>query len=224
MKHLLCNNELLQRIESNLAPFETITHEKAGLKLKQAAVAITIVNIRHNPAIYGIEYKASWVDHAAIVLTQRAARLRKHSGQWALPGGRMDAGETPEETALRELEEEVGLSLGQERVIGRLDDFTTRSGFIMKPVVIWGGRDVTLTPNPAEVAAVHRIPLREFMRDDAPILYSIAESEDPVLLMPVGNEWIAAPTGAILYQFREVAILGNEERVAHYEQPLFAWR
>lgn len=222
MKHLLCNNTLRQRITANLAQFKTITHKNATLK--QAAVAITVVNIKHDPAAYDIEYHESWADHAAIILTQRSARLRKHSGQWALPGGRMDPGESPEESALRELEEEVGLSLGQERVIGRLDDFTTRSGFIMKPVVIWGGTDVTLMPNPAEVAEVHRIPLREFMRNDAPILNSRQNSKHPVLLMPIGNNWIAAPTGAILYQFREIAILGNEKRVAHYEQPFFAWR
>ncbi len=222
MKHLLCNRSLQQHIIANLANFKAITHENATLK--QAAVAITIVNIKHAPAAYEIEYHESWADHAAIILTQRSARLRKHSGQWALPGGRMDPGELPEETALRELEEEVGLRLGQEHVIGRLDDFTTRSGFIMKPVIIWGGNDVALTPNPAEVAAVHRIPLREFMRDDAPILESGPSSKHPVLLMPIGNNWIAAPTGAILYQFREVAILGNEKRVAHYEQPFFAWR
>jgi hypothetical protein len=83
---------------------------------------------------------------------------------------------------------------------------------------------VTLVPNPEEVASVHRIPVQEFLRDDAPLLEKIAESEQPVLRMPVGDSWIAAPTAAILYQFREVALLGRETRVAHFEQPLFAWR
>lgn len=222
MKDIICNENLLRHIRANLARFEIVTHEKEGLK--QAAVAITIVDLQRNPAIYDIPFHQSWRADAAIVLTQRASRLRKHAGQWALPGGRMDAGESPEEAALRELEEEVGLKLDLDRVIGRLDDFTTRSGFIMKPVVVWGGTDIKLTPNPAEVAAAHRIPLREFMRQDAPILRSIPESDKPVLLMPIGNAWIAAPTGALLYQFREVAILGNHVRVAHYEQPFFAWR
>ena len=222
MEPLIYNDDLLQHIRANLAQFDVITHEKEGLK--QAAVALTIVNIERDPAIYNISYHDSWRQHAAIVLTQRASRLRKHAGQWALPGGRMDAGETPEETALRELEEEVGLKLGLQHVIGRLDDFTTRSGFIMKPVVIWAGTGITLTANPTEVAAVHRIPLREFMRQDAPILNPTSKGDPPVLLMPIGNSWIAAPTGAILYQFREVAILGQHIRVAHYEQPFFAWR
>jgi hypothetical protein len=42
--------------------------------------------------------------------------------------------------------------------------------------------------------------------------------------MPIGNDWFAAPTAAIAYQFREVAILGKQTRVAHFEQPYFAWK
>ena len=80
----------------------------------------------------------------------------------------MDPGETPEQTALRELSEEVGLALDSCRVLGRLDDFTTRSGFVISPVVVWGGQAAELSPNPAEVAAIHRIPVKEFMRPDAP--------------------------------------------------------
>ena len=72
--------------------------------------------------------------------------------------------------------------------------------------------------------AVYRMPVAEFMRDDAPILKKIPQSETPVLLMPVGTSWIAAPTAALLYQFREVGILAKQTRVAHYEQPLFAWK
>ena len=135
----------------------------------------------------------------------------------------MEPGESPEDTALRELEEEVGLKLSHDRVIARLDDFTTRSGFVITPVVAWGGQDVDLIPDPVEVASIHRIPITEFMRDDAPLLDTIPGSGNPVLRMPVGNNWIAAPTAALIYQFREVAILGKKTRVAHFEQPLFAW-
>lgn len=135
----------------------------------------------------------------------------------------MEDGETPEQTALRELEEEVGLQLDPGAVIGRLDDFATRSGFLIKVVVAWGGTGAALAANPEEVASIHRIPLAEFMRPDAPILHETAGSTQPVLLMPVGQTWIAAPTAALLYQFREVALLGREVRVDHYEQPRFAW-
>ena len=136
----------------------------------------------------------------------------------------MDEGETAEQAALRELSEEVGLTLGSEHVIGRLDDYTTRSGYIMTPVVIWGGVDITLHPNPAEVHSIHRIPVDELLRKDAPLLDEMPELENPALMMPIGQSWIASPTGAILYQFREVAVKGLDTRVAHYEQPYFAWR
>ena len=136
----------------------------------------------------------------------------------------MEAGESPEDTVLRELEEEVGLTLDIDSIIGRLDDYSTRSGFIIKPVVIWGGTEIKLKANPDEVASIHRIPLTELMRDDAPMFQEIPESEHPVLFMPIGNSSIAAPTAAVMYQFREVALLGNNIRVAHYEQPHFAWQ
>jgi hypothetical protein len=136
----------------------------------------------------------------------------------------MEAGESPEETVLRELEEEVGLKLDADRVIGSLDDYSTRSGFVIKPIVVWGDPDIILRANPDEVASIHRIPLAEFMRDDAPVFQEIPESENPVLFMPIGNTSIAAPTAAMIYQFREVALFGNDIRVAHYEQPHFAWQ
>lgn len=87
-----------------------------------------------------------------------------------------------------------------------------------------GGSGITLTANPDEVASIHRIPIDELLRDDAPILETIPESEHPVLKMPLGDDWFAAPTAAIAYQFREIAILGRQTRVAHYEQPYFAWQ
>ena len=140
------------------------------------------------------------------------------------PGGRLDPGETPTQTALREMHEEVDADIPADRVLGRLDDFVTRSGFVITPVVVWGGSRLRLAPNPAEVASVHRIPLSEFVRTDAPLLEQVDSSEPPVLRMPVGDDSIAAPTAAIIYQFREVCLLGNSTRVAHYEQPQFAWR
>lgn len=219
--HLICDERLLQHIRSNLEEFSIRTHEKDGVT--QAAVAITIVDVSYGAGINGLpDYKETRKD-AALILTRRASTLKDHAGQWAFPGGRMEPGEGPEDTALRELEEEVGLKLGQNYVIGRLDDFTTRSGFVITPVVVWGGRGVALTPDPVEVASIHRIPITEFMRGDAPLLDNIPGRVNPVLRMPVGDNWIAAPTAALIYQFREVAILGEETRVAHYEQPFFAW-
>ncbi len=219
--HLICDERLLQHIRSNLEEFSIRTHEKDGVT--QAAVAITIVDVSYGAGINGLpDYKETRKD-AALILTRRASTLKDHAGQWAFPGGRMEPGEGPDDTALRELEEEVGLKLDRNNVIGRLDDFTTRSGFVITPVVVWGGRCVALTPDPVEVASIHRIPITEFMREDAPLLDNIPGRVNPVLRMPVGDNWIAAPTAALIYQFREVAILGEKTRVAHYEQPFFAW-
>ncbi len=218
---LICNQALCRHISVNLKKFDIQKHESNGVK--RAAVAITVVPVAHGTDIYGMVPYDKWNNDAALILTIRAAKLKKHSGQWAFPGGRRDDGETPEETALRELSEEVGLKLDHKRVLGCLDDFTTRSGFVISPVVIWGGVATDLTPNPAEVESIHRIPVKEFMRKDAPIFAENNESRNPILLMPVGNSWIAAPTAAMIYQFREVAIFGKNTRVAHFEQPYFAW-
>ena len=195
MKNLPCTDRLRQQIQRNLNNFHSIPHETAGLKA--AAVALTVVNIGHPPDVYNILFQPEQADDAALILTRRSSKLRKHAGQWALPGGRMEPGEAPEEAALRELAEEVGLTLSKNQILGRLDDFTTRSGFVIKPVVLWAGREITLTPNPDEVAAIHRIPLAEFLRDDAPMLKKSADSEHPILFMPVGSSWIAAPTAAL---------------------------
>ena len=220
MKEILLNRSLRNSLQSKLKNFAV--HEVKHSKLREAAVAITIVNLAQDPAVYNLPYHDSWANHAAIILTKRPSTMRKHAGQWALPGGAMDDGETAEQAALRELSEEVGLRLGPESIIGRLDDYETRSGFVMKPVIVWGGCNPALCANPAEVASIHRIAISEFMREDAPMLKDIPQSENPVLLMPIGDSWIAAPTAAILYQFREVAIRGLGTRVSHYESPHFA--
>ena len=162
---------------------------------------------------------------AAFLLCRRAATLNGHGGQWALPGGRMDPGETPEDTARRELEEELGLALDADAVLGRLDDYTTRSGYVITPVVLWAPGDVVLEPNPAEVAHVYRIGLHELQRPDSPRFVTIPESDRPVVQVPLGKDLIHAPTGAVLVQFRWVALDGRTgERVHEFEQPVFAWK
>jgi 8-oxo-dGTP pyrophosphatase MutT (NUDIX family) len=141
-----------------------------------------------------------------------------------LPGGRTDPGESPVDAALRELAEEVGLRLDASAVLGTLDDYVTRSGFVITPIVVWGGAATELVAQPAEVASIHRIPVSEFLRADAPMLEPSDEVGRQILRMPVGERWIAAPTAAVLYQFREVCIAGRHTRVAHYDQPVFARR
>jgi len=89
---------------------------------------------------------------------------------------------------------------------------------------VWGGRDVVLAPNPSEVLAAYRIGLHELVRDDSPRFVSIPESDRPVVQVPLGGDLIHAPTGAVLVQFRWVGLDGRlDERVADFEQPVFAW-
>ena len=90
--------------------------------------------------------------------------------------------------------------------------------------MIWAGSAAALIPNQEEVASIHRIPVSELMRTDSPLLDKVENSERMVLRVPIGNSWIAAPTAAVLYQFREVCVKGLHTRVSHFEQPAFAWK
>lgn len=222
MFDLVVNRQLQQTLESNLSRFEYRTIDDADRK--RAAVAMVVTNCQQSDDNGDLEFEIESQDHAAFILTIRSSRLKNHRGQFALPGGRIDDGESAEQAALRELEEEVGIELGSDHILGRLDDYATRSGYVITPVVIWASKDIELVANPDEVELIHRIPLKELLRKDAPILENIPESPHPVLKMPVGKQWFAAPTAAIAFQFREVAMLGKSTRVAHFEQPYFAWR
>lgn len=204
----LLDDALRARLRSNLAAFERRAAAVEGLHA--AAVAIVLV-----PDETG---------RAAFLLTRRAPRLRSHGGQWALPGGRLDQGESQEAAALRELREELGLALEPASVLGLLDDYPTRSGFVITPVILWGEGAGEPRPNPREVASVHRIPVAELARADVPRLRSIPESDRPVISIPLLGTQIHAPTAALLYQLVEVAFRGRDTRVAHFEQPVFAWR
>lgn len=161
---------------------------------------------------------------AAVLLTRRGAAMSAHARQWAFPGGRIDAGETALEAAMREAQEEVGLDLTEQDLIGRLDDYPTRSGYVMTPFVFWQGSGQEPVANPDEVSSIHRVGCHELLRKDSPRFVAIDESDRPVIQVPVGGDLIHAPTGAILYQFRAVALDGFEQRVDEFEQPVFAWR
>jgi len=209
-------------LRERLARFEVRAIEPAGRR--RAAVAVTVTEAGFGAEVQGTAVHAQWSDATALLLTRRAASLSAHAGQWAMPGGRIDDGETPQQAALRELVEEVGLSLAADAICGRLDDYATRSGYVITPVVVWAGPARDLTPNAAEVASIHRIPASEMLRDDAPLLNHVKGAEHPVLRMPVGERWIAAPTAAFIYQFREWCLLERDTRVAHFDQPVFAWK
>jgi 8-oxo-dGTP pyrophosphatase MutT (NUDIX family) len=201
------NDATRARIAERCAAFSRLEADAAST-LKRAAVAIAVVDSD---------------DGAALLLTMRTASLRAHSNQWALPGGRCDPGETAIEAALRELQEELGLALAAGDVLGMLDDYPTRSGYLITPVVIWAAPGAALSPNPDEVASVHRIALNAIAEPDAFSFTTIPESDRRVIRFHHGGDFIHAPTAALIYQFREV-LAGRATRVAELEQPVFAWK
>ncbi len=208
---LQLNDTLRQQISRRLSGFERRSNTSS--QFRQAAVALAVTAGERD-------------DTASFLLTRRAKHLNRHGGQYALPGGRRDHNETAVETSLRELQEEVGLELADRDVMGLLDDYQTRSGFNITPVVVWAGANVELFPDPNEVARVYRIPLDDLMTSRIPMLEHISESEHPVLSTPLATlgHQVYAPTAAFIYQFREVVLFGRHTRVWHFDQPKFAWQ
>jgi len=202
-----------RQVAGRCAAFSRIARPDGSAGLKPAAVAITLVPLvgEPGPAATGC------------LLTRRAKGLRGHGGQWALPGGRCEAREMSAQTALRELAEEVGLGLGEDAVLGLLDDYPTRSGYLITPVVLWAAPAQELRPDPREVASVHRIALATVERADAFDFVAIPESTRRVIRFHHRSTLIHAPTAALVYQFREV-LAGRHTRVTELEQPVFAWK
>jgi 8-oxo-dGTP pyrophosphatase MutT (NUDIX family) len=235
------SDELRDLMTDRLAAHDRRAHDHEGRK--RAAVAIVLVDsdpdlhdgdplLAHDIDMGDVPGDASGLDGrmigvaggAAFLLCRRPSRMNRHAGQWALPGGRLDPGETALDAALREVDEEIGLALDESAVLGWLDDYPTRSGYVITPVVLWGGADPAMAPAPDEVLALYRIGLHA-LRDGETRFVSIPESDRPVVQVPLGNDLIHAPTGAVLYQFRLVALEGRAGvRVDHLEQPVFAWR
>jgi len=205
---------LKDRLSANLQRFDARRLDKPDLR----AAAVALVVCPGAPDMPDAQ--------ACILLTLRPKTIKRHSGQYALPGGRLDAGETTVEAALRELDEELGLRLAPAAVLGLLDDYPTRSGFTVTPVVVWAETDPVLTPAPDEVHKVFRIPIGQLDSPDIPILSAPKEGDQPVLsmILPALGHEMYAPTAAILFQFREVAMRGVATRVAQYDQPGFAWK
>jgi 8-oxo-dGTP pyrophosphatase MutT (NUDIX family) len=199
---------LRERISENLLAFDRQPTAMAGLK--HAAVVLAVARQDDGTG--------------ALLVTRRSYNLRTHKGQWALPGGRLDNGEDVTTAALRELHEEINLTPPVENILGLLDDYPTRSGYVMTPIVVWIDDLREMTANPDEVASIHQIPLQELSRPDSPQFIRKGPDEDVIIRMLFNDVRIHAPTAAVLYQFREVAVKGNPIRVSHYAPPGWAQR
>lgn len=205
---LTFSEDLRKRIASNLKNHPTITHERVDLR--RAAVAVAVA-----PQENG---------QSGFILTRRSRNLQTHSHQYALPGGKIDVGETQEQTVLREVHEEIGIRAETNVILGYLDDYVTRSGFIITPIVLWIPDLQNLKPEPGEVDEIFIIGFDELFRPDSPRWVKIPESKKLVLQLPLRNRLIHAPTAALIYQFREIGIQGNLIRTDEIEEPVWAWR
>jgi 8-oxo-dGTP pyrophosphatase MutT (NUDIX family) len=207
MDYTLSDN-LKARISAHLSTHDRLVVDDTSLR--KAAVCLLVGS-------------AGQSARADIVVTLRSSRLNRHSNQFALPGGRLDHGESHVEAALRETHEEIGLQLASSSVLGMLDDLVTRSGFVITPVVAWAGMVGEFVPDPAEVAEVYRIPLNELDSASIPEMVSDKASGKPVMsaVFPTIGHRMYAPTAALLYQFREVCLHGRPTRVGDLGQPEF---
>lgn len=215
------DDRLRARIGAHLAAHDRRdVHDRA---LKAAAVCIVVTGDAPSAP-------------AHLLLTQRAARMSRHAGQYALPGGRVDRGETAEQAALRELDEELAVSAMPDQILGVLDDLPTRSGFLVTPYVIWLPPGTRITPDPGEIAELFRVPLADLFagrgRGDNRGLSAYEEAGDAdglgdgvfSLFIPTLGHDLFAPTAAILDHFREVALLGRDTAVVRFGEPNFARR
>lgn len=171
---------------------------------RRAAVAVTLFEHR---------------DEACVLIIKRVAR-GLNAGQWALPGGRIEKGESSQQAALRELDEETGLACDPSDVVGRLDDIATGSGHVITPWVIASRSTQTLRRSPAEVASLHPIRLDRLLAPGVPRWRPT--STGPLLQMPLRHDMVIhAPTGAVLWQFAEVVLRGRDVAIDALAEPDF---
>ncbi|MGE0828015.1 MAG: CoA pyrophosphatase [Hyphomonadaceae bacterium] len=196
--------DLKARMAGNLAAFPRRAIAPEGRR--QAAVAILVF-----PQETG----------AAFALTRRSLTLRHNAGNYALPGGKLDAGEDAIDAAVRETSEELGVFLMRDAALGMLDDFITLGGHVVTPVVLWSDAEVMLKPDPTEVHEAWKIPLAELDLPQSPRFVPQPISGPPILQMYLRDDWVNAPTAAWIYQFREVALHGRATRIDEVGQP--AW-
>jgi 8-oxo-dGTP pyrophosphatase MutT (NUDIX family) len=172
--------------------------------LAPAAVAVVVMEGDRTPCV---------------PIFQRTSHMSRHAGQMALPGGRVHEGESAAECAIRELHEELGLGVSPDDIVGLLDDFDTRSGFTITPVVICTDAETAaLQPSKFEVAELYVIAIPELRAAVS------SARPDEAFSLRLERVEVFAPTAAILYQFSEVALDGRPARVTDFYQPPFTHR
>jgi 8-oxo-dGTP pyrophosphatase MutT (NUDIX family) len=164
----------------------------AKLPLKDAAVLLLVVNHAAGPTV---------------VFTQRTAHLSDHAGQISFPGGRCDeADSTPDRTALREAEEEVGVAAERIEILGHLPVYRTVTGFSVTPVVGWAEPPLEFRPDPHEVANVFEVPLA-FLLDARNHRHESAFFKGRIRnywAMPFGERYIWGATAGMLVTFQRI--------------------
>jgi 8-oxo-dGTP pyrophosphatase MutT (NUDIX family) len=146
-------------------------------------------------------------DELTVLFTQRTAHLVHHAGQISFPGGHVEPADGgPLATALRETEEEIGLDRRHVEVIGHLDTYVTRTGFVVTPVVGVVTPPFSLNPDAHEVAEVFEVPLAHFL-DEANHLRCSAEFEGTIryfYAMPYQSYYIWGATAGMLINLYEI--------------------
>ena len=160
-------------------------------------------------------------DGPAIILTRRSERLSAHAGQISFPGGRRDPRDVDDQaTALREAHEEIGLSPGDVRLVGRLDTYVTRTGFRITPYVGWVADAFQPRPQPEEVSAVFDLPLRVVLDEGLPQCHTrkVAGQDRRYYVFPYEGWYIWGATAGMLLNLRET-LLGPEPGRATETEP-----
>ncbi|WP_109212237.1 MULTISPECIES: CoA pyrophosphatase [Microbacterium] len=159
-------------------------------------------------------------DDTQFVIIERANRGR-NAGQWALPGGKLEEGESALDAAIREAQEEVDLPVSGVEVLGELDDFVTVTGFTITPFVFvappaWKPRAIA-----DEVQSVHCLEVATLSSEDVVHWFTQPNGSSLLQMWLREDMHMHAPTGAILLQFRELALFGRDIDVSALTQPVW---
>jgi len=146
----------MNSLHTHLSQLYQQGHAQQPLELFHDWSAVHLTEFRAAAVLVAVTER---IEQPGMLLLHRPSNMRAHPGQIAFPGGKIDPGETPEEAALREAWEELGLRESDVRVIGASDRYRTHSGYEITPVLAMVPPDIQITPNPTEVAQWFEAPV-----------------------------------------------------------------